>query len=62
MWMSRRPECLDCHQLLIRVRQQAREQPTPRSLPPIVGDQILADFDRNVMQVASLTVHRDGVI
>src|ERR1700674_4492744 len=59
---SRGPERLGRYQLLIRLRQQAREQRTPYSLPLRIGDQVLADFDRNVMQAASLSVHRDRVI
>jgi hypothetical protein len=58
-WMSCRPECLGCHQFPIRLRKQACEQRAPCTLALVVGDKVLADFNRNVMQAASLTVHRD---
>src|SRR5258708_11004023 len=61
-WMSCRPECLGCYQSPIRLRKQACEQRAPCTLALVVGDKVLADFNRNVMQAASLTVHRDRVI
>src|SRR5260370_13888017 len=61
-WMSCRPECLDFHQFPIRLCKQACEQRAPRTLAIVVGDKVLADFNCNVMQAASLTVHRDRVI
>src|SRR6516225_5366850 len=61
-WTSRRPECFGCHELLIRLCQQACEQPAPCTLALVVGNQVLADFDCNVMQAASLTMPRDRVI
>ena len=35
--------------LLIRLPEQARKPQTPRSPPLAVGNQVLANFDRNVM-------------
>src|SRR5258708_35183693 len=61
-WMSCRPECLGCYQFPIRLRKQACEQRAPCTLALVVGDKVLADFNRNVMQAAALTVHRDRVI
>ena len=60
--MSCRPECLGFHQFPIRLRKQACEQRAPRTLAVVVGDKVPADFNSNVMQAASLTVHRDRVI
>ena len=59
---SRRPERFGCHQLLIRLRQQAREQRSPGALPLVASDQVLADLDRHMMQAAPFAMHRDGVI
>ena len=42
--------------------QQPCEQPTPRPPPLIIGEQVLAEFDRNVRQVATLTMHWDGLV
>src|SRR5712664_4990771 len=47
---------------LICLRQQSREQVRPLALTSFVRDKVLADFNRNVMQAASLTMHRNRVI
>ena len=47
---------------LICLREQSREQVRPLALTSFVRDKVLADFNRNVMQAASLTMHRNRVI
>jgi hypothetical protein len=56
-WMSSQPTFL-------RGRVNARQNETfcLWTLASFVRDKVLADFNRNLMQAASLTVHRDRVI
>ena len=44
------PEGLGCGDFLVRLQQQTREQRLPRSLSRIIADQVLAQFDCDVMQ------------
>ena len=59
---SRGLERFGCHQLLIRLRQQAREQRSPGALPLVTNDQVLADLNRHMMQATPFAMHRNGVI
>lgn len=59
---SLRPGRIARSQICISLRQQPRENAGPFSLPAVVGDEVLADFDQRVRQAAALAVHRDGVV
>src|SRR5882672_9505095 len=47
---------------LVRPRQQTCEHVPPRQLTLDIGDKVLADLDRHVMQAAPLAVNRNRII
>jgi hypothetical protein len=47
---------------LIRLRQQPRQQFSPPALTGLVGDEVLANFDGDVVQTAPLAVNGNRVI
>jgi hypothetical protein len=46
----------------VGLRQNPGQPQRPLALAFVFGDQILADFDERVRNIAALAVHRDGVI
>ena len=48
------PQDLGCGVFLVRAQQQTGEQRAPRSLSRVIADQVLAQFDCDVMQATSL--------
>ena len=48
--------------MLISTRQEPREALGPVSLPSLVRDQILTDFDQGMRQAMALAVHGYGIV
>jgi hypothetical protein len=62
--MSRRVLLGDLHarEPLISLREQSRKQRRPRSLTGFIRDEVLANFERHMVQVPLLAMDRDRIV